>query len=75
MLAQVEGIYPWPYDGRWQPSSAALIVVDMQRDFLDPAGWLALTGGATAPLAAIVPIVGRVLDAARGAGLLCHLYG
>jgi nicotinamidase-related amidase len=69
MIAQVEGIYAWPYDGPWQPASAALVVVDMQRDFLEPDGWLALTGGATAPLAAILPAVGRALDAARRAGL------
>jgi nicotinamidase-related amidase len=69
VIAQVEGIYSWPYDGPWQPSSAALIVVDMQRDFLDPDGWFAMTGGATAPLNAIVPAVARALEAARGAGL------
>jgi biuret amidohydrolase len=69
MIAQVDGIYPWPYDGPWLQNSAALIVVDMQRDFLDPSGWFALTGGATAPLADIVPAVTRVLDAARSAGL------
>jgi hypothetical protein len=68
MIAQVEGIYAWPYDGPWALSSTALVVVDMQRDFLEPDGWLALTGGATAPLAAILPAVGRALDAARRAG-------
>jgi biuret amidohydrolase len=69
MIAQVRGIYPWPYDGLWQPTSAALIVVDMQRDFLDPDGWFALTRGATAPLTAIVPAVARALASARGTGL------
>jgi nicotinamidase-related amidase len=69
MIAQVEGIYPWPYDGPWVPRSAALIVVDMQRDYLDPQGWFALTGGNTTPLTAIVPMVGRVLAAARRAGI------
>jgi biuret amidohydrolase len=69
MIAQVEGIYPWPYDGPWLPRSAALIVVDMQRDYLDPRGWFALTGGNAAPFTAIVPVVARVLDAARRAGI------
>jgi nicotinamidase-related amidase len=69
MIAQVEGLYPWPYDGAWSPAGTALIVTDMQRDFLEPAGWFALTGGATAPMTAIVPAVARALDAARGAGL------
>ena len=50
MIAQVEGIYPWPYDGPLNPVCTALIVTDMQRDFVDPDGWFALTGGVTAPL-------------------------
>jgi biuret amidohydrolase len=69
MVAQVEGLYPWPYDGAWSPAASALLVTDMQRDFLDPAGWLALTGGATGPLAAVVPSISRLLEAARKAGL------
>jgi nicotinamidase-related amidase len=69
MVAQVEGLYPWPYDGAWRPNATALLVADMQRDFLDPQGWFALTGGDTGPLTAIVPSVARVLEAVRGAGL------
>jgi biuret amidohydrolase len=69
MVAQVEGLYPWPYDGTWSPAATALIVTDMQRDFLDPQGWFALSGGGTGPLTAIVPAVGRVLEATRRAGL------
>ena len=65
MLAQVDGIYPWPYDGPWTAAASALIVVDMQRDFLEPDGWLALTGGDIAPLQAVVPVAQRVLHAAR----------
>lgn len=69
MIAQVGGIYPWPYDGSWLPRSAALIVVDMQRDYLDSQGWFALTGGNTALFTAIVPMVARVLDAVRRTGI------
>jgi len=69
MLAQVDGIYPWPYDGPWTPAGAALIVVDMQGDFLEPDGWLALTGADIGPLDAVVPLAKRVLQAARGAEL------
>ena len=69
MIAQVEGIYPWPYDGPLNPVCTALIVTDMQRDFVDPDGWFALTGGVTAPLTAVIPSIARILDAARKAGL------
>jgi len=68
-VAQVEGIYRWPYDGAYRPSGTALIVIDMQADYLDPHGWFARGGGDWRPLAAIVPPVARVLAAARAAGL------
>lgn len=69
MIVQVDGIYAWPYDGPWAPESTALVVVDMQRDFLEPRGWLALTGVDIAPLAAIVTAVGNVATVARKAGV------
>jgi nicotinamidase-related amidase len=69
VIAQVDGIYPWPYDGAWQAASAALLVIDMQRDFLDPQGWFALSGGTPAPLAAIVPAVAAVVGLARRLGI------
>ena len=47
----------------------ALIVVDMQRDYIDPQGWFALTSGNTAPFTAILPVVARVLAAVRRAGI------
>ncbi len=52
------------------PERTALLVIDMQRDFIDPEGAAALAGADTAPLAAIVPAVARLLAAARAAGLL-----
>lgn len=64
-MEQIEGIYPWPYDGAWQPESAVLVVVDMQRDFLEPDGWFGLTGGDIRPLAAIVPKVAEAIAIAR----------
>jgi biuret amidohydrolase len=69
LIQQVDGIYPWPYDGRWMPRSSALIVIDMQRDFLATDGWFSLTGGDTAPLMEVVPAIARTLEAARSAGL------
>jgi len=69
MIQQVDGIYPWPYGGRWTPRSSALIVIDMQRDFLANDGWFSLTGGDTAPLMLVVPPIARTLEAVRSAGL------
>ena len=48
----------------------ALLVIDMQRDFLDPEGASALAGTDVARLAAIVPAVAAVLSAARTAALM-----
>jgi nicotinamidase-related amidase len=52
------------------PERTALIVIDMQRDFLDAEGASGLAGVDTGRLAAIVPAVRGVLDAARAAGLV-----
>lgn len=69
MFAQVEGIYPWPYDKRWSAADTALVITDMQADFLDPDGWFASTGGDIRPLRGIVPNVIKLLEAARRTGL------
>jgi nicotinamidase/pyrazinamidase len=51
------------YDGR-----SALVIVDLQNDFADPAGNLSVRGGA-----GIVPLVNREAAAARAAGALVVL--
>jgi nicotinamidase-related amidase len=66
---QVEGIYPWPYDAPAEAGATALLVIDMQRDLLDPNGWFALTGGNASPLAAVVPGVERSVALSRAAGI------
>ena len=57
--------FPFPLD----PARAALIVIDMQRDFIEPGGFGASLGNDVARLAAIVPTVRRLLDGCRAAGL------
>ncbi len=46
------------------PRRTALLVVDMQRDFVDPRGALCVPGAA-----ATVPVIRRLLDWARAAGV------
>lgn len=46
-------------------STTALLIIDMQRDFLDPEGYIARTGVDVRGLRAIVPNVRRLLESAR----------
>ena len=48
----------------------ALLIIDMQRDFLEPGGFGESLGNDVALLARAVPPCRAVLEAARGAGLL-----
>jgi nicotinamidase-related amidase len=48
----------------------ALLVIDMQRDFLDERGYAAKAGLDIAPLQAVIPAVRKLLDAARAAGVM-----
>ena len=47
----------------------ALLVIDMQRDFLDPRGMCGVLGDDVAALQAILPALRRTLEAGRRAGL------
>ncbi|HUN92231.1 MAG TPA: cysteine hydrolase [Burkholderiaceae bacterium] len=51
------------------PSTTALVVIDMQRDFIERGGFGEALGNDVAPLARIVPTVAALLAWARGAGL------
>ena len=55
-----------PYAYRFEPRSTALIVIDMQRDFVEPGGFGAALGNDVTRLGAIVPTVRTLLDWARG---------
>jgi nicotinamidase-related amidase len=62
--------FDFPAEGPFDPASTALLVIDMQVDFLSSGGYLARKGYDTAPLRAIVPTVNRLARAAREAGCL-----
>jgi nicotinamidase-related amidase len=51
-------------------SSTALIIIDMQRDFLDHQGYAAMAGLDVNLLRSAIPGVARLLNAARSAGVV-----
>jgi nicotinamidase-related amidase len=47
--------YPWPHDGSLRPDTTALLMIDMQRDFLDDTGYIASLGYSPASARALIP--------------------
>lgn len=62
-----------PFDYQFEPAHTALLIIDMQRDFVEPGGFGASLGNDVTPLQAIIPTVQRVLAAWRAmGGLVVH---
>lgn len=61
--------FDFPYDDRLDTKATALVVIDMQRDFLSLDGYLAQQGYDPSPLRAIIPVVTKLIDACRTAGV------
>lgn len=59
-----------PYDLVVDPDATALVVIDMQRDFLEVGGFGELLGNDVSLLARVVDPLAEVLSAARAAGVL-----
>jgi nicotinamidase-related amidase len=57
-----------PYEFAFDETAVALVVIDMQRDFIEPGGFGASLGNDISRLAAIVPTVARLLALARRRG-------
>ena len=57
---------PYPY--KLDPGRTALVVIDMQRDFVEPGGFGAALGNDVGRLLAIVPTVRALLDLFRAQG-------
>jgi nicotinamidase-related amidase len=58
---------PYPY--AFDPATTAFVVIDMQRDFVEPGGFGETLGNDVSLLAAVVPPLRNALAAARAAGL------
>jgi biuret amidohydrolase len=54
-----------PYELEFDPKKTALLIIDMQRDFVLPGGFGEVLGNDVTPLQATVAPTRRVLDAAR----------
>ena len=58
-----------PFAFEFEPASTAVLVIDMQRDFLEPGGFGESLGNDVSRLSAIVPAVARLLELCREAGI------
>jgi biuret amidohydrolase len=59
-----------PYAFTFDPATAALVIIDMQRDFLEPGGFGAALGNDVGLLRSAIAPTARVLHACRDAGML-----
>src|SRR5439155_25827186 len=58
-----------PYVYTFDPARLALVIIDMQRDFIEPGGFGAALGNDVRRLTPIVPAVAKLLGAFRELGL------
>ncbi|HTP61709.1 MAG TPA: cysteine hydrolase [Burkholderiales bacterium] len=65
-MASVAAI-PFPY--KFEPSHTALVVIDMQRDFVEAGGFGETLGNDVRRLQAIIPTTQKLLAICRGAGI------
>lgn len=61
--------YDFPLTGPLSIASTALVIIDMQRDFCDPQGYMGARGGDVAAARAIVPRIQRVRERAAALGM------
>jgi nicotinamidase-related amidase len=58
-----------PFEYRFEPGKAALIVIDMQRDFVEPGGFGATLGNDVSLLQSIIPTTQKLLALCRKTGM------
>jgi nicotinamidase-related amidase len=59
-----------PYEFEFEPAKCALLIIDMQRDFVDPGGFGEALGNDVSLLRKAIAPTRKVLDAARARGML-----
>jgi biuret amidohydrolase len=59
-----------PYEFAFQPETTALLIIDMQRDFVEPGGFGEALGNDVTPLQAVIAPCKRVLEMARKSGMM-----
>ena len=69
-MAQERSMQAEPYEYVFDLPSTALVVIDMQRDFVEPGGFGEALGNDVSPLQAVIAPCRRMLDAAREIGML-----
>jgi biuret amidohydrolase len=65
----MQAIAAEPYEYPFDPARLALVIIDMQRDFIEPGGFGAALGNDVRRLAPAVPVVAKLLGAFRELGL------
>lgn len=67
--ARIATLDSTPMPAELDLARTALVVIDMQNDFLHPDGWFARSGLDPTPLLTIVPVIRRLAAGLRSAGL------
>ncbi|KAL2005415.1 hypothetical protein VTN00DRAFT_2626 [Thermoascus crustaceus] len=60
--------YDWPHDATMTPFTTALVIIDMQKDFCAPGGYMEYQGYDISANQALIPKLQRLLHAFRAAG-------
>jgi nicotinamidase-related amidase len=66
-MRQIPGALPFPFD--FDPATTALIVIDMQRDFMEPGGFGETLGNDVRLLRALIPAAAALMAGCRAAGI------
>jgi nicotinamidase-related amidase len=59
-----------PYEFEFDPATTALVIIDMQRDFVEKGGFGEALGNDVTPLQAVIAPCRSMLDAARRTGMM-----
>jgi biuret amidohydrolase len=59
-----------PYEFEFDRTTTALVIIDMQRDFVEPGGFGEALGNDVSPLQAVIAPCKRLLDTARAMGMM-----